>query len=144
MGSDRGALREIHNPTLFAKHVTDFIARSINASEDLPVGWVKLPLLVEEEPSVADPEEEVPVIVSIRDQRFVMAITALRILVRVDGLIDDVICETSTSVPSILLSLLELPQDSEVSHIGSKMQALYAPGDMLAVFLTISFPFQGF
>ena len=37
--------------------------------------------------------------------------------VRVDGLIDDVLCEPSSAVPSVLLSLLELPQDSEVRRL---------------------------
>ena len=113
LGANREALRDIHNPTLFAKHLTDFIARSINASEDLPSGWVKLPMSVVEEDlkNLESGLYSVP----IRDRHFVMSLTALRILVRMDGLIDDVLCETSTSVPSVLLSLLELPQDSEVS-----------------------------
>jgi hypothetical protein len=38
----------------------------------------------------------------------------LKILVRVDGLIDDVLCDDSARIASVLLSLLELPQDSEV------------------------------
>ena len=112
LGTNREALREIHDPTLFAKYLTDFIARSINASDDLPPGWVKLPMSVVEGDSAS--LDSGLGCVPIRDRHFVKSLTALRILVRMDGLIDDVLCETSTSVPSVLLSLLELPQDSEV------------------------------
>ena len=35
-----------------------------------------------------------------------------------DGLIDEILCENSTNLPSVLLSLLELPQESVVS-VGS-------------------------
>jgi hypothetical protein len=116
LGLEKGALREIHNPGLFAKQLTDFIAKCINASEDLPEGWVGLPVSEEQkEDPTSEPAEPRLGSVSIGDRRFVSVITALRILVRVDGLIDDVLCETSTNVPSVLLSLLELPQDSKVS-----------------------------
>ena len=115
MGADRDALRDIHNPGIFAKHILDFIARSINDSNDLPKGWVELTLPVDNESEKEDGDEESALAsVPIRDKRFVMAITALKILVRVDGLIDDVLCDDSTRIASVLLSLLELPQDSEV------------------------------
>lgn len=117
LGLEKGALREIHNPGLFAKQLTDFVARCINASDDLPEGWIGLPISEEEEKGDAShPSESGLDSVSIGDRRFVSVITALRILVRVDGLIDDVLCEASTNVPSVLLSLLELPQDSKVSY----------------------------
>jgi hypothetical protein len=116
VGANREALREIHDPALFAKHINDFIARSINDSEDLPSGWVKLPMSVDETEDTSS-GENILGSVPIRDRRFVMALSALRILVRVDGLIDDVLCEVTTSIPSVLLSLLELPQDSEVSSL---------------------------
>jgi hypothetical protein len=115
MGADREALRDIPNPGIFAKHVFDFIARSINDSSDLPKGWVELTLSVDSESKEKDGDEESFLAsVPIRDKRFVMAITALKILVRVDGLIDDVLCDDSARIASVLLSLLELPQDSEV------------------------------
>ena len=122
LGADREALREIHNPTLFAKHITDFVARSINASEDLPKGWVKLPISIGTDDSKT--LDSGLGCVSIWDRHFVMALTALRILVRMDGLIDDVLCEVSTNVPSVLLSLLELPQDSEVSGFRVALESL--------------------
>jgi hypothetical protein len=116
MGADREALRDIHNPGIFAKHILDFIARSINDSNELPKGWVELTLSIDSECKEEDGDEERALAsVPIRDKRFVMAITALNILVRVDGLIDDVLCDDSARIASVLLSLLELPQESEVS-----------------------------
>jgi len=115
MGSGREAIREIPNPDNFAKQVIDFVARSINASDDLPDGWVDLPLSDSSGEELSPFFNEEPVqTVQIRDKKFLMAIKSLLQLVRVDGLIDDVLCEPSNAVPSVLLSLLELPQDSEV------------------------------
>ena len=119
IGSDREILRDIQNPTLFAEHVTAFIARSINKSEELPEGWVKLETFLEKEGVKESDFGETVGSVPIRDRRFVMAISALKILVRVDGLVDDVLSNISSGVPSVLLSLLELPQDSEVGHAAS-------------------------
>jgi hypothetical protein len=120
MGSGREAIREVPDPAMLAKQVTDFIARSINNSSDLPEGWVDLPLSFTDDNAELSPflKEEGLQTVQIRDTKFLVAIKALLQLVRVDGLIDDVLCEHSSAVPSILLSLLELPQDSEVSMIG--------------------------
>ena len=39
----------------------------------------------------------------------VVAVHALQIRCRVDGAVDDVLCSTPSIVPSLLLSLLELP-----------------------------------
>ena len=61
-------------------------------------------------------QDEAVQVVPVSDTRFLMAIKAVHQLVRVDGLIDDVLCEPASAVPSVLLSLLELPQDSEVSY----------------------------
>ena len=47
--------------------------------------------------------------VSITDLRFSTAVKALSLLIRVDGLIDDVICDPSYKPTSVLLSLLEVP-----------------------------------
>lgn len=117
MGSGREAIREVPDPAMLAKQVTDFIARSINASDDLPEDWVALPLNFECSASSPFLKGEATQTVKIHDKRFLMAIKALLQLVRVDGLIDDVLCEPNSAVPSILLSLLELPQDSEVRNM---------------------------
>jgi len=49
---------------------------------------------------------------------------ALRILCRVDGLIDDALYNTPSIVPPMLLSLLELPLDSEVRIRRSSRQRI--------------------
>ncbi|CAB9505549.1 DnaJ (Hsp40) homolog, subfamily C, member 13 [Seminavis robusta] len=129
MGSGREAIREVPNPSMFAKHVTAFIARSINASDDLPDGWVELRVLDEVDENEASPfvKEESSQTVSVRGTKFLMAIKALLQLVRVDGLIDDVLCAPSSAVPSVLLSLLELPQDSETFDIGCDILSIMSP-----------------
>jgi hypothetical protein len=118
LGLEKGALREVQRPGLFAKKLTNFIAKCINSSKDLPDSWSPLPMSeAQEDDHSPDLVEALLTSVSIRDRRFVLVISALRILVRVDGLIDDVLCETSANLPPVLLSLLELPQDSEVRFI---------------------------
>jgi hypothetical protein len=116
LGVENGALRDINNPGLFARQLTDFIARCLNVSEQFPEGWVRLRVAenhsIGDESEVDEPQLEC---VSICDRRFVATITALRILVRIDGLVDDVLCDSATNMSSVLLSLLELPQDTEVS-----------------------------
>ena len=118
MGSGREAIREIPYPAMLAKQITDFIARSINASSDLPDGWVALPLSFDSSQggeTATFLKDEAAKVAEVRGSKFLMAIKALLQLVRVDGVIDDVLCEESSSaVPSVLVSLLELPQDSEV------------------------------
>jgi hypothetical protein len=113
LGLEHGALREINNPGAFAQQLSDFVARCLNKSEHFPENWIKLQ--VSENRPVFDLDKQLLDCVSVIDGRFVLTITALRILARVDGLIDDFLCDTATNMPSVLLSLLELPQDSEVS-----------------------------
>lgn len=118
MGSGREAIREVPDPAMLAREVTNFIARSINASDNLPEDWIELPSSEAGKAEVSPfMKEEAVLTANIRDRKFLMAIKALLQLARVDGLIDDVLCEPSSAVPSVLLSLLELPQDSEVRDI---------------------------
>ena len=110
IGAEKGILRDVHNPSHFAKELVDYIARCINEHDDLPEGWIELNI------ARADAEKEmmsgsILKTVPITDRRFIMVMTALRILVRADSAVDDVVF-----IPSILLSLLELPQDSEVRN----------------------------
>jgi DnaJ family protein C protein 13 len=109
LGLEKGGLREIDDPGLFAKQLTSFVAQCIDESSELPEGWVNLSI------SEIDSKSLDLDTVSINDKRFIMVISALRLLVRADGLVDDVLYEQSTNFTSVLLSLLELPQDSEVS-----------------------------
>ncbi|KAL3922961.1 MAG: hypothetical protein SGILL_001924 [Bacillariaceae sp.] len=108
LGVEKGGLRDIPNPGHFASQLLCFMARCINEFNDLPSDWIGLAL-----PDTVDDHSNLNV-VAISDRRFIMVISALRTLVRADGLIDDVLFEKSTTVPSVLLSLLELPQDAEI------------------------------
>ncbi|KAG7366914.1 heat shock protein DnaJ domain protein [Nitzschia inconspicua] len=118
LGVEKGGLRDIANPGLFASQLAVYIARCINSSKDLPEDWIALTL-----PQVPD-EREDGTSMAITDRRFIMVISALRLLVRADGLVDDVLYEGGTTIPSVLLSLLELPQDSEAFEIGCDILSL--------------------
>lgn len=143
MGSGREAIREIPYPAMLAKQLTDFIARSINKSSDLPEGWVALPLSFdggEGEETSAFLKDETTQVAEIRGSKFLMAIKALLQLVRVDGVIDDVLCEEASSgVPSVLVSLLELPQDSEV--IFNSIVSLFARSSYYHLLILSPIPF---
>ena len=110
LGGGREALREIPNSSLFAKQIISFIAFCMNQSTELGDGWIKLPetVLTRDSDDINTPN------VSISDVRFSMAVKALDLLVRVDGLVDDVICDPTKQPTSVLLSLLEVPQEIEV------------------------------
>jgi DnaJ homolog subfamily C member 13 len=108
LGVERGGLRDIADPGVFAIQLAAYVARCINESKNLPDNWVALTV-----PDTIDDTGDLDT-VAINDQRFIMVLSALRLLVRAEGLVDDVLCGKCTPVPSILLSLLELPQDSEV------------------------------
>lgn len=112
LGLERGGLRDVPNPGLFAKQLTEYIARCINHSNDLPEAWIGLPVSESSDDESAAGQSLATV--SIVDRRFIAILSALRILVRADGLIDDVLCQQSTGIPSVLLSFLEMPHDSEV------------------------------
>lgn len=126
MGSGTDALRELCNPSDFALGLTNFIARSISCSDEFLHDWEILPYSRDEVEDTNLPfaQEEKVETVKIRDPRFVMVITALRSLVRIEELIDDVLCEKSSTIPSILLSLLGLPDDSEAFGIGSDILSI--------------------
>ena len=97
LGLERGALRDVSNPGLFAKDLTDVVAKCINGSKTLPEDWVKLNLSDEnKEKSSSSPDDNGVDGVSTSDRRFVSVLSALRVLVRVDGLIDDVLSESSS------------------------------------------------
>jgi hypothetical protein len=78
LGLEKGASRDIHNPNGFAKQLTDFITKCINASQDLLEDWVRLSVSHKQQ---EDPESETkePILnsVSIADWRFLLVITAL-------------------------------------------------------------------
>jgi hypothetical protein len=54
----------------------------------------------------------------VTNKRFIMGVIALKILVLVDGLVDDVLCLPESKRPAILLSLLEAnPAEREAFDI---------------------------
>jgi hypothetical protein len=110
IGLENGSLRDVIDPGLFAKELINYIARCINDCDDLPEGWIELDL---SETNVGECIVSNTSLrtVPITDRRFIMVISALRLLIRADSPIDDVLY-----IPSVLLSLLELPQDSEVRY----------------------------
>jgi DnaJ family protein C protein 13 len=118
VGLDSGSTREIQSPAAFAKQLLAFVAKCIDSSKDLPVGWLALDLTAEDldisgmSTTLKD--------MSIDDRKFVLVVTALKILVRTDGLIDDVLCNLDVGATPVLLSLLELPQESEVRNQGKQ------------------------
>ncbi|GMH66879.1 hypothetical protein TrRE_jg7825 [Triparma retinervis] len=66
------------------------------------------------------------------DSRFVMGVTALKLLVLVEGLVDDILCEEGGNGPAILLSLLELPEESEAFDLSSDILSLLSPKQQFA------------
>ena len=67
----------------------------------------------------------------VSDPRFTMGVTALKLLVLVEGLVDDVLCN-SGGASAILLSLLELPDASEAFDLSSDILSLLAPKQQFA------------
>ena len=111
IGTEKGNLRDINNPAHFAKELVNYIARCINKYDHLPEGWIDLNITAIEAEESTDRGALLDT-VPITDRRFIMVMSALRILIRADSSIDDIVY-----VPSVLFSLLELPQDSEVSYV---------------------------
>ncbi|CAJ1946333.1 unnamed protein product [Cylindrotheca closterium] len=132
-GLEQGVLRDINNPGLFARRLTHFIARCLNESDRFPEGWVKLQIL-NDDPDLDESELDDTKLefVQIYDRRFVATVAALRILVRVDGLVDDVLCDATTNLASVVLSLLELPQDTEVFETGCDILSILSPKQQFA------------
>lgn len=114
IGGTSEALREIHNASDFARELIYFIAGCMNASGEHPEEWAVLDLGF----SIDEQKRRVPS-VPISDPRFLMALEALRLLVRAEGIIDEILADKTSDVSSFFLSLLELPQDSPVSIIKS-------------------------
>lgn len=117
IGGGREGLREISDSTNFAKEIITFVARSLNENTDFRNRALSLNFANDEVPKTDSMSKQEIRSVSLSDPRFLMAVTALRLLVRVDGLIDDVLCDDTIHGSSVLLSLLELPLDSEVSAL---------------------------
>lgn len=112
LGGGHESFREIADSSQFAAQLLSFIALCMNQSEEMGVAWTKLST------SAAAPEviEGNAATLTISSPQFLMAVKAFSLLVRVDGLVDDVVSDGALQSTSILLSLLELPQHSKVRY----------------------------
>lgn len=106
----QAGLSHVDNPYQFFGAIVKFIAKGLNRAEHNAT-WVDIP--IKDEPPSSCSNEAVASS-SLTSADFLLALNALRILCRVDGLVEDVLCQTPSFVPSMLLSLLELPLQSEV------------------------------
>lgn len=99
-------MRDLPNGSHFARSLIEFIGRCVRNSLDTE----------EAERSAKDERhftmEEDTVWFHISDNRFLMAVRSVLHLVKLDGIIDDVICEKN--VIRILFALLDLPRHNEV------------------------------
>lgn len=125
-GGDRGSLNEIPSLSSFAKNLFNFIARCLNESQKGTENWA--PLV---EYKIEDSVDE-PLLCSIEDPKFEMALHALRVIMRVDGMIDDIMFDNECHGPSILLTLLELPQESKAFGVGCEILAMVSPKQAFA------------
>ncbi|KAL3942788.1 MAG: hypothetical protein SGARI_000147, partial [Bacillariaceae sp.] len=74
LGVEKGGLRDIPNPGLFATQLLSYIAKCMNESQDLPTDWIRLTV------PETDGDSDFLEPVAIADRRFIMVISALRTL----------------------------------------------------------------
>lgn len=103
------ALVHVEKPDQFFAAIANFVARSLNNAEHAE-GWVDIP--VRASPPFSSSNETFAT--SLTSSEFLLGMNALRILCRIEGLVDDALHQASSNIPSLLLSLLELPNQSEV------------------------------
>ena len=128
LGDSREAIRHINDCSVFAKDLIHLLARCLEQSDELPAVsfpfalWADSDSKKDDETSGGNIERDTEIF-PVSDIRFSMAIKSLRLLVRIDGLIDDVLCDEGC--PAVLLHMLNLPT-GEVSlhHLIRKSQIL--------------------
>ena len=111
LGGGRESLREIADTSLFASQIIGFIALCMNESIKRGDGQIKLP----DETTTSFSAEVDTSPARISSTQFTMAVKALSLLVRVDGLVDDIVSNPTAQPTAVLLSLLDLPEGNEVS-----------------------------
>ena len=104
------SLSLVENPIAFFGTVINHVAFCLN-SFPLSSNWINIET---DEKSAAG---ECVTKMSLTGNEFLLVMNAIRILCRVDGLLDDILSQATSIVPSVLLSLLELPQQSEVRRL---------------------------
>ena len=122
-GGGKAGLREIENCSTFAIGLLQYITRILNKYSGESI--LAVPNSHENNGFHTD-------ICDISDKRFTMSIKALLLLVQVDNLIDDVLCDDDHCGPAILLSLLELPEESEAFALSSDILILLSPKQTFA------------
>jgi len=107
LGGGREGCKDIDDCGAFCKSLLLFVQRSLHNSASLGED-------IEEAKIGGDDEDDKDLWHKVSDRRFTMGVTALRLLVLVEGLVDDVLCDSQCHGPATLLTMLELPQDIEV------------------------------
>lgn len=105
-GSD--SLAHVEDAVAFFSSLVHFIGGCLNLSFSNQPGWVDVSVLQ------SPLSEETPT--KVEDTKFLLALEALRILCRVDGLPESSLGHSGGRFSSVLLSLLELPINSQVRH----------------------------
>jgi len=105
LGGGKESVRDIPDTNIFAKDLLKFISVCLQQSGSRNEDKNKTTQ------DIALKERK---FFSLDDERFTMAMEALRNLVQIDGLIDDVIYDDGSNVPSILFSMLKIPYQLEV------------------------------
>ena len=112
LGDSREAIRHINDCSVFGKELIYLLARSLEQSDEVPAVsfpfalWADSDSRKDDETRGGNIEKDTEIF-HISDVRFSMAIKSLRLLVRIDGLIDDVLCDEGC--PAVLLHMLNLP-----------------------------------
>jgi hypothetical protein len=103
----KDALVFVERPINFFESITSFIAASFNRSPPI-MTWVEIDIVEE------SPNTEKITYSSLSDTEFLVAMNTFRILCFTEGLLDDALCQSPCIIPHVILSFLELPQNSEV------------------------------
>ena len=135
LGGGRESIHRIHDCSLFAKELIRYVARCLEQSDEVDPGSLSSVLFSEESSSEEmkkvdhDIEKDTDVF-PVNDRRFILAFDSLRLLVRIDGLVDDVLCEFGS--PGVLLHSLQLPQANEAFTIARDILSLMSAKQVFA------------
>lgn len=99
------ALSRIPDPVEFCCAILRFIAICMNAS-DISQNWIRI--------NVEDDRSSSYSLLDIHSNSFLLAMKALLVMSRLDGIIDGAMEIEASIAPAVLLSVLELPIDLEV------------------------------
>ena len=146
LGDSREAIRHINDCSVFGKDLIYLLARSLEQSDELPAASFPFALWTDSNSRKDDETREGNIekdteIFPISDVRFSMAIKSLRLLVQIDGLIDDVLCDEGC--PAVLLHMLNLPT-GEVSFTPFDVQVANISHHITTALMSYSSPLNFF